>query len=128
MRTGVIIMELLKDCGLAFLFGGLLCVIGQLIIDITKLTPARILVSYVLLGILLGGVGLYEPLIEIFGCGATIPLTGFGSTVAKGVTEAVNKNGLWGALSGGLTGAAAGITAAMLFGFIAALISKPKTK
>ena len=121
-------MELLKDCGLAFLFGGLLCVIGQIFIDITKLTPARILVCYVTAGVILGAVGIYKPLVEIFGCGATVPLTGFGYTLAKGVKEAVEELGLLGALTGGMTGAAAGITAAVLFGFIAALVSKPKIK
>ncbi len=121
-------MGLLKDCGLAFLFGGFLCVIGQLLIDWTKLTPAKILVGYVTVGVLLGAVGVYKPLVEIFGCGATVPLTGFGFTLAKGVKEAVEELGLFGALTGGITGAAAGITAAMLFGFIAALVSKPRIK
>lgn len=124
----VLLLETLKDCGLAFLLGGVLCVIGQLFIDWTKLTPARILVCYVTAGVILGAVGLYKPLVEIFGCGATVPLTGFGYTLAKGVKESVEELGLLGALTGGLTGAAAGITAAMLFGFLAALISKPKSK
>lgn len=121
-------MELLKDCGLAFLFGGLLCVIGQVLIDWTKLTPARILVGYVTLGVVLGALGIYKPLVELFGCGATVPLTGFGFTLAKGVKEAVEELGLLGALAGGISGAAAGITAAMLFGFIASLVSKPRIK
>ena len=121
-------MEILKDCALAFLFGGVLCVIGQVVIDWTKLTPARILVCYVTAGVILGAVGLYKPLVDIFGCGATVPLTGFGYTLAKGVKEAVEETGLLGALTGGLSGAAAGITAAMLCGFLAALVSKPKSK
>ncbi|MBR3960868.1 MAG: stage V sporulation protein AE [Clostridia bacterium] len=118
----------MKDCILAFVFGGTLCVIGQLFIDLTKLTPARILVCYVTVGVLLGAVGIYKPLVEIFGCGASVPLTGFGYTLAKGVKEAVEEQGLLGVLTGGLSGAAAGITAAMLFGFLAALISRPRTK
>jgi len=121
-------LELLKDCILAFVFGGTLCVIGQLFIDFTKLTPARILVCYVTVGVLLGAVGIYKPLVELFGCGASVPLTGFGYTLAKGVKEAVEEQGLLGVLTGGLSGAAAGITAAMLFGFLAALISRPRTK
>ncbi len=121
-------MEILKDCALAFLLGGTLCVIGQVFIDRTKLTPARILVCYVTAGVILGGLGLYKPLVDIFGCGASVPLTGFGYTLAKGVKEAVEESGLLGALTGGLSGAAAGITAAILFGFLAALISKPRIK
>lgn len=121
-------MELLKDCGLAFLFGGFLCVIGQVLIDWTKLTPARILVGYVTLGVVLGALGIYKPLVQLFGCGATVPLTGFGFTLAKGVKEAVEELGLLGALTGGISGAAAGITAAMLFGFISSLIAKPRIK
>ncbi len=121
-------MEILKDCGLAFIFGGLLCVIGQLAIDLTRLTPARILVCYVTIGVLLGAVGVYKPLVDIFGCGATVPLTGFGNLLAEGVKKAVQELGLLGALTGGLTGAAAGITAASLFGFAAALIAKPRIK
>lgn len=121
-------MELLKECVLAFVFGGMLCVIGQLLIDLTKLTPAKILVCYVTAGVILGAVGIYKPLTEIFGCGATVPLTGFGYTLAKGVKEAVEELGLLGALAGGISGAAAGITAAAFFGFLAALVSKPKIK
>lgn len=121
-------MQLFKDCLLAFLFGGGLCVIGQLFIDYTKFTPARILVAYVTCGVILGAIGIYKPLVDIFGCGATVPLTGFGYLLSKGVKEAVSKYGLLGVLSGGITGAAAGITAAVVFGFIIALIAKPKTK
>lgn len=112
----------------AFLVGGLLCAIGQILIDYTKLTPARILVSYVVAGVILGGVGIYEPIIEFAGAGATVPLTGFGYLLSQGVKEAIASDGPIGILSGGLTAAAAGITAAVLFGFIAALIFKPKDK
>ena len=112
----------------AFLLGGFLCAIGQILIDKTKLTPARILVSYVVAGVFLGALGLYEPLVNWGGAGATIPLTGFGNTLAKGVKEAVQKDGLLGALTGGLKASAGGITAAILFGLLAALIFKPKDK
>ena len=112
----------------AFAVGGAFCVIAQVLIDKTKLTPARILVSYVVAGVILTGVGLYEPLVKFAGGGATTPLTGFGYTIAKGVKEAVDKEGLIGALKGGLTATAGGITAALFFGFIAALIFKSKPK
>jgi len=112
----------------AFLLGGALCVIGQILIDKTKLTPARILVLYVVSGVLLSAVGLYEPLVQWGGAGATVPLTGFGNTLARGVREAVDKDGLLGAITGGLKAAAGGITAAMIFGLLAALLSKPKDK
>ena len=112
----------------AFLLGGALCVIGQILIDKTKLTPARILVLYVVSGVLLSAVGLYEPLVQWGGAGATVPLTGFGNTLARGVREAVDKDGLLGAITGGLKAAAGGITAAMFFGLLAALLSKPKDK
>ena len=112
----------------AFLLGGILCAIGQILIDKTKLTPARILVLYVVVGVFLGAVGVYEPLVEWGGAGATIPLTGFGNTLAKGVKEAVQKDGLLGALTGGLKAAAGGITAAVFFGLLAALIFKPRDK
>lgn len=121
-------MEILKNCALAFVFGGGLCVIGQLFIDYTKLTPAKILVCYVTVGVILGGIGIYKPLVEIFGCGATVPLTGFGYNLAKGVKEAIASDGIIGIISGGITGAAAGITVAMVSGFIIALLSKPKIK
>jgi stage V sporulation protein AE len=112
----------------AFLVGGLLCAIGQILIDYTKLTPARILVAYVVAGVILGGIGLYEPLVKFAGAGATVPLTGFGYLLSKGVKEAVAEKGLLGAMTGGFTAAAAGITAAVVFGFIIALIFKPKDK
>lgn len=112
----------------SFLIGGLLCAIGQVLIDYTKLTPARILVAYVLAGVVLGAVGIYKPFAEFAGAGATVPLTGFGYLLSEGVKEAVNEKGLLGALTGGLTSSAAGITAAMVFGLAVALIFKPKEK
>lgn len=119
-----IFLEYLK----AFVVGGLICVVGQLLIDLTKLTPARILVSYVVAGVIIGGFGLYQPLIDFAGGGATVPLTGFGATLAKGVREAVDKDGLIGAFTGGFTSAAAGITAAVFFGLLAALCFKSGSK
>lgn len=102
--------------------------IGQILIDYTKLTPARILTTFVVAGVILGATGLYQPLVDFAGCGATVPLTGFGYNLAKGVKKAVEAQGLLGALTGGLTACAAGIAAAIVFGFIVALISKPKDK
>ena len=121
-------MEIAISCLNAFWIGGLICVIGQILIDKTKLTPARILVSYVVSGVVLTAVGLYEPLVKFAGAGASVPLTGFGYTLAKGVEKAVEEYGLLGALTGGLTATASGITAAVLFGLIASLVSKPKIK
>ncbi len=112
----------------AFFVGGLLCVVGQFLIDRTKLTPARILTGYVTAGILLGALGLYEPLVRWAGAGATVPLTGFGYTLAKGVREAVAEKGLLGAFTGGLTAAAGGIAASVLFGYFFALVGRPKEK
>ncbi len=112
----------------AFLFGGGLCIIGQLLIDRTSLTPARILVAYVVAGVILGALGLYQPLIDWAGAGATVPLTGFGSLLAKGVKKSVAEKGLIGALTGGITAAAGGITAAIFFGFLVALLFKSKPK
>ena len=112
----------------AFVVGGLICVIGQILIDKTKLTPARILVLFVTLGVALTAVGLYEPLVNFAGAGATVPLTGFGYTMAKGILEAVKEKGLLGILTGGLTASAAGIAAAIFFGYIAALVSKSSDK
>lgn len=117
-------MNILLDCIKAFAVGGILCVIGQILIDRTKLTPARILVGYVVAGVILTAVGVYDYLVDFAGAGATVPLTGFGYSLANGVKEAVAKYGLLGVLSGGLTATAAGITAAILFGLIASLISK----
>ena len=112
----------------AFIVGGIICIIGQILIDKTKLSPARILVIYVSLGSILGGIGLYKYLIDFAGCGATVPLTGFGSLLAKGTIEEIQNNGLIGILSGGLKASAAGIAAAVFFGYIASLASKPKIK
>lgn len=112
----------------AFLIGGAICVVGQILIDRTKLTPARILVCYVVLGVILGGAGVYEKLVDFAGAGATVPLTGFGNTLAKGVREAVQERGVLGALTGGLKATAGGITAAVFFGFLAALVCNPKDK
>lgn len=112
----------------AFLVGGILCVIAQILIDKTKLTPARILVLYVVAGVILGGLGIYEPLIELAGNGAATPLTGFGYLIAKGVREAVEEKGLLGALTGGLSASAGGIAAALVFGYLAALIFKGNPK
>lgn len=112
----------------AFLLGGTLCVIGQILIDKTKLTPARILVIYVVAGVVLGALGLYQPLVDWGGAGATVPLTGFGNTLAKGVKDAVKEDGLLGVITGGVKATAGGITAAVVFGYLAALIFKPKDK
>lgn len=112
----------------AFLVGGVLCLIGQLLIDKTRLTPARILVSYVVAGVLLGALGLYDKLVDFAGAGATVPLTGFGNTLAKGVRETVDEKGALGILTGGLTATAGGIAAAVVFGWLAGLIFKPKDK
>ncbi len=112
----------------AFLIGGALCAIGQILIDVTKLTPARILVGYVVAGVILTAVGLYGPLVKLAGCGATTPLTGFGYSLATGVKEAVAEQGLIGALTGGLAGTAAGICAALLCGVISGLIFKAGDK
>lgn len=112
----------------AFVIGGALCVIGQILIDKTKLTPARILVSYVVAGVFLGAIGLYPKFADFAGAGATVPLTGFGNTLAKGVREAVMKDGFLGIFTGGLTAAAAGICAAVFFGLLAGLVFKPKDK
>ena len=119
-----IFLEYLK----AFLVGGAFCAVGQILIDLTKLTPARILVSYVVAGVILGGIGIYQPIIDFAGGGATVPLTGFGALLAKGVKEAVDKDGIIGAFTGGFTSAAAGITAAVFFGLLAALCFKSGSK
>lgn len=112
----------------AFVVGGLLCVIGQILIDKTKLTPARILVSYVVIGVFLGAIGVYKPLAEFAGAGATVPLTGFGYNLAKGVKEAIQKDGFLGIFTGGLKAAAGGITMAVVAGLLASLIFKAKDK
>ena len=112
----------------AFLVGGAFCLIGQILIDKTKLTPARILVSYVVIGVILGATGIYKPLAEFAGAGASIPLTGFGNTLAKGVREAVSKDGFLGIFTGGLKAAAGGITAAIFFGLLTSFLFKAKDK
>ena len=112
----------------AFLIGGLLCVIGQILIDKTKLTPARILVGYVVVGVLLSATGLYQYLVDFAGAGATVPLTGFGHCIAKGVREAIDADGVMGILTGGLKTSAGGITAAILSGLIVSIIFKDKDK
>ena len=112
----------------AFLVGGAICVIGQLLIDFTKLTPARILVGYVITGVILGALGIYPKLVAFAGAGASVPLSGFGNLLAKGIQEGIADKGLFGIFSGGLTSAAGGITAAMLFGLLAAFCFRPKDK
>lgn len=121
-------MDLFLDCLKAFLVGGAICAAVQLLIDLTKLTPARILVFLVVSGVVLTAIGVYAPLVEFAGAGATVPLTGFGYSLAVGVRGAVRQYGLIGALVGGLTATAAGITASVFFGFIMALLFKPGDK
>lgn len=117
-------MQILK----AFIIGGLICVVGQILIDKTKLTPARILVIFVTTGAILGGLGIYKYLVDFAGAGATVPLTGFGYNLSKGAIEAVKENGIIGAFTGGVKASSGGIAAAVFFGYIASLISKPKMK
>ena len=117
-------MEYIK----AFIVGGIFCAIGQVLIDKTKLTPARILVGYVVAGVLLGALGLYKPLVEFSGAGASVPLTGFGYTLAKGVKEAIQQNGFIGVLTGGLKASAGGITAAITVGLLMSILFKAKDK
>lgn len=117
-------MEYLK----AFITGGILCLVGQLLIDKTKLTPARILVSYVVAGVILSAIGIYQPLVDFAGAGATVPLTGFGHTLAKGVREAIQDTGILGAFTGGLKAAAGGITAAITIGLVVSILFKAKDK
>ena len=121
-------MELLMEYGKSFLIGGLLCLIGQILIDRTKLTPARILTTYVALGVLLGGLGIYEPFAKWAGAGATIPLLGFGNTLAKGVRKSVSEQGIIGVFTGGFTSAAGGICAAIFFGLLVSILFKSKDK
>lgn len=121
-------MEMLLEYLKAFAVGGMLCIIGQLLIDYTRLTPARILTIFVVSGVVLGALGIYQPLADWAGAGATVPLTGFGNALAKGVKEAVAEQGLLGAFTGGFTAAAGGICAAMFFGILVALIFKPSDK
>lgn len=112
----------------AFVVGGLLCLIGQVLIDKTKLTPARILVSYVVMGVFLGAIGIYQPLVDFAGAGASVPLTGFGNTLAKGVKEAIQEDGFLGIFTGGLKATAGGITTAILAGLLASILFKAKDK
>ena len=119
---------MLFDYFKAFAVGGMLCLIGQVLIDFTKLTPARILTSYVLSGILLGAIGVYQPLVDWAGCGATVPLTGFGNVIAQGMKKAVAEQGFLGIFTGGFTAAAAGLCAAVFFGVLVALIFKSRDK
>ena len=121
-------MEIFMSFLKAFIVGGLICVVGQLLIDLTKLTPARILVGFVLLGVFLSAIGLYEPFAEWAGCGATVPLTGFGNVLVQGTKEKIANEGLLGVLTGPLSSGAAGITAAVLSGLVVSLIAKPKAK
>lgn len=121
-------MEMFLEYLKAFAVGGLFCLIGQLLLDFTKLTPARILTFYVVAGVILGALGVYEPLVKFAGAGASVPLTGFGNVLAKGVKTAVAEKGVLGAFTGGFTAAAAGICAAVFFGLIVSLIFKSKDK
>ena len=119
-----VILQLIR----AFLVGGALCAVAQVLIDKTRLTPARILVTYVVAGVALGAVGLYKPIVDFAGAGATVPLTGFGYLISEGVREAVDKQGLLGSLTGGLSAAAGGISAALIFGYLSAVIFKGKRR
>lgn len=117
-------MELLR----CFVVGGLICIVGQILIDKTKFTPARILVTFVTAGVVLGALGIYRKVIDFAGCGATVPLLGFGANLAKGAIDGVKSDGILGAFTGGLKASAGGIAAAVFFGYIASLVSKPKIK
>lgn len=121
-------MSVVFDCLLAFAVGGAICLIGQILIDYTNLTPARILSSFVVAGVVLTAIGLYEPLLNFAGAGAAVPITGFGYSLAKGVVEAVDKDGFLGIFTGGLTATAAGITAAVVLGLASSLVFKPEEK
>lgn len=119
---------MLQDCLIAFLVGGLICAVGQVLIDYTKLTPARILTGYVVAGVILSAVGIYPKLLDWAGGGASVPLTGFGNLLAQGVRDAIQEKGFLGVFTGGLTNAAAGLTAALVFGLLAAICFHPKDK
>ena len=119
---------MISDYIWAFVIGGILCVIAQILLDKTSLTPARILVGYVVAGVILGALGVYEPLAELAGAGATTPLTGFGYLIAKGVRAAVDEKGLLGSLTGGLAAASGGISAAICFGYVAAMLARMRSK
>lgn len=113
---------------MAFIVGGIICVIGQILMDATKLTPAHVLVLFVTLGAILSGLGLYQPLVDVGKAGATIPITGFGHTLVRGVIDDINRKGLLGIFTGGLTSTAAGITTAVVFGYLMAILFNPKSK
>ena len=119
---------MLQDCFIAFLVGGLICAVGQVLIDYTKLTPARILTGYVVAGVILSAVGIYPKLLDWAGGGASVPLTGFGNLLAQGVRDAIQEKGFLGVFTGGLTSAAGGLTAALVFGLLAAICFHPKDK
>lgn len=121
-------MSLSSSILMAFLAGGVICIIAQLLIDLTKLTPARILVSYVSFGVFMYAVGIYDPLFDVFGCGVSVPLIGFGASIGRGVEEAIKKDGVMGIFSGGLSATAAGITIALISGLFFALFTKGKSK
>lgn len=121
-------MDIFIDLLKAFAVGGVICLIGQILIDTTKLTPGRILVAFVVAGVVLTAIGLYEPLVEWAGAGATVPLTGFGYSMAKGVEQAIAEQGVRGILTGAFTASSAGVTAAVLCGLIASFLAKPKEK
>lgn len=121
-------MDIFLDYVKAFFVGGTLCLIGQVLIDRTKATPGKILVGYVTAGVALSALGLYKPLVDWAGAGASVPLTGFGNTLAEGVKKAVNEDGFLGIFTGGITAAAAGITAAIVIGYVCAVLSKPKDR
>ena len=120
--------EIFRDCLKAFLVGGAICLVGQILIDKTKLTPGRILSIFVVSGVVLTAIGVYDPLVKWAGAGATVPLTGFGYTLAKGVERGIEEDGVLGMITGGVTAAAGGITAAVVFGYLAALVAKPKDR
>lgn len=124
----MVFMDTVIDLLKAFAVGGFICLIGQILIDITKLTPGRILVAFVVAGVALTAVGAYEPIVDWAGAGATVPLTGFGFTMAKGIEKAIAEQGLRGILTGGLTAASGGVTAAILCGIVASFLAKPKEK
>lgn len=127
-KKGTVNMDIIIDLLKAFAVGGAICLIGQILIDLTKLTPGRILVAFVVAGVVLTAVGIYEPLVEWAGAGATVPLTGFGFLMAKGIEKAIADQGVRGILTGALTAASGGVTAAVICGIIASLIAKPKEK
>ena len=121
-------MDIALDLLKAFAVGGGICVVGQLLIDLTKMTPGKVLVLFVVLGVVLGAIGVYEPLVDFAGAGATVPLTGFGHLLANGVKQAIGSDGMIGIMTGGLTASAGGIAASVFFGYIVSLIAKPKIR